>query len=225
MKVMLLAAGRGERMGELTEHTPKPLLPVAGKPLLWHHLTRLEQAGFRDVVINTSYLGEQIRQYVGDGSDWGLSVQCTHEPERLETAGGILNALPLLGEDPFLVVNGDIWSDYPLKTIKPEIAGLAHLVLVDNPSHNPGGDFSYNEQGQVSARADMSEGVPLTFSGVSVLSPALFDGCEPGKTPLAPLLRAAMDKGVVTGEHYSGTWIDVGTPERLQQVATLLSSA
>ncbi|MDX1692612.1 MAG: nucleotidyltransferase family protein [Ketobacteraceae bacterium] len=225
MKVMLLAAGRGERMGALTETCPKPLLEVAGKPLLSHHLERLGAAGFTDVVINTSYLGDQIREYVGDGSRWQLRVQCTHEPERLETAGGIINALPLLGSAPFLVVNSDVWTDYPLENLKQDITGLAHLVLVDNPPHNPGGDFALEAaSGKVRDPDDQAAGTSdsLTFSGLSVLSPRLFAGAEPGRRALAPVLKQAMAKGRVTGEHYQGQWVDVGTPERLEAVATLI---
>ncbi len=222
---MLLAAGRGERMGELTLKTPKPLLPVHGKPLLWHHLNRLSHAGFKEVVINTSYLGEQIQNYVGDGARWNLQVKCTCEPERLETAGGILNALPLLGKQPFLVINGDVWTDYPIEQIPRSIPGLAHLILVDNPLHHPEGDFAFSGNEGVTTGKVLPEGKnKLTFSGLSVLSPDLFNTCKPGPQPLAPLLRSAMNKSLVTGEHYQGVWIDVGTPERLQQVAPLVKA-
>ena len=219
MKAMILAAGRGERMGALTATTPKPLLEVAGKPLLAHHIERLRAAGVTEIVINTSYLGAQIRDYVGSGDKWQLKIVCTSEPERLETAGGIINALPLLGADPFLVVNGDIWLDFPLTQLPGSLSGLAHLVLVDNPPHHPEGDFGFD-----AATGKLKEESPirLTFSGLSVLSPLLFADCHPGKQPLAPLLRQAIACGKVTGEHYRGRWIDVGTPERLQQVATLI---
>ena len=232
MKAMVLAAGRGERMGDLTLNKPKPLLEIAGKPLLAHHLERLKAAGFTEIVINTSYLGEQICQFVGDGSPWGLSITCTLEEQRLETAGGIFNALPLLGSDPFLVINGDVWIDYPLAQLQRSMAGfqpcgqtlgrmsepVAHLVMVDNPAHNPQGDFVLQED-WVTAEGEHK----LTFSGLSVISPALFEFCKPGRAPLAPLLRDYMSRQRVTGEYYSGNWIDVGTPHRLQQLAELLS--
>ena len=233
MKAMVLAAGRGERMGELTLKRPKPLIEVAGKPLLQHHLERLKVAGFTEIVINTSYLGNQIQEFVGDGSQWGLTISCTYEEARLETAGGILNALPLLGTDPFLVINGDIWIDYPLQQLRrplSELSGcgklaapgndpMAHLILVDNPSHHPEGDFALQD-GLVNVEGDCK----LTFSGLSVLSPTLFAASEPGRAPLAPLLRGYMATHRVTGEHFNGTWIDVGTPLRLQQLADQLSS-
>ena len=228
MKAMVLAAGRGERMGELTLRKPKPLLELAGKPLLWHHLKRLQQIGIDDVVVNTSYLGEQIRAYIESNSNvgdfCGLNITCTIEPERLETAGGILNALSLLGNEPFMVVNSDVWTDFPLSTLIKPYAGLAHLVLVDNPAHHSQGDFLLDDDGKI--RADAKDGeAKLTFSGVSVMSPELFVGLAKGKAPLAPLLKQAMAKQQVTGEYFAGTWIDVGTPERLQQVSTLISSS
>ena len=227
MKVMLLAAGRGERMGALTEQMPKPLIPVAGKPLLAHQMERLRDAGFEELVVNTAYLGEQIRTFLGDGSQWGVTVCCTEEPQRLETAGGIINALPLLGDDPFLVVNSDVWCDFPLETLQRPLSGLAHLVLVDNPAHNSEGDFTLNvASGRVSDQPQLaasSDDKVLTFSGISLLSPQLFAGVTPGRKPLAPLLRQAMVKGLVSGEYFGGTWIDVGTPDRLAQVATLIS--
>jgi MurNAc alpha-1-phosphate uridylyltransferase len=225
---MLLAAGRGERMGELTDTCPKPLLEVAGKPLLFHHIERLRDAGFRDIVINTAYLGEQIRDAVGDGARWQVSIRCTTEPRRLETAGGIINALPLLGDEPFLVVNSDVWCDYPLQALQKPLHGQAHLVLVTNPDHNPDGDFVLDpETGKVASpgTAGNADVPALTFSGISVLSPSLFAGIAPGKRPLAPLLRETMAAGRVTGEQYEGQWVDVGTPERLAQVATLFNEA
>ena len=219
MKAMILAAGRGERMGSLTEATPKPLLKVAGQPLILTHIQRLEAAGYRDIVINASYLADQIVSYV-DSLVADAAIQVVVEAERLETAGGIFNALPLLGAAPFLVVNSDVWTDFPLAALQPQPGKLAHLVLVDNPGHNPDGDF-YLSQGLVTAEApaihqEAAQG-RLTFSGISVLTPELFQGQTPGRFPLAPLLRDAMAKGLVSAQHYQGAWLDVGTPERLAE--------
>lgn len=211
MKAMILAAGRGERMRPLTDHTPKPLLPAGGKRLIEYHLEALAAAGFREVVINLAHLGEQIRDHLGDGSRYGLAIAYSQEPEgALETGGGIFNALPLLGDDPFLVVNGDVWSDYPFEKLN-EPKGLAHLALIDNPAHNPDGDFALAE-----GRVESEGAGKLTFSGIGLYRPALFAGCEPGAFPLAPLLRTAMAKGEVSGEHFTGRWLDIGTPERLE---------
>ena len=220
MKAMILAAGRGERMRPLTDHTPKPLLPVAGQPLIVHHLQALRAAGVREVVINTGHLGGQLPRVLGDGRAWGLRIAYSAEPPTaLETGGGIFQALPLLGTGPFLVVNGDVWSDYPLaRLVDLKPAGLAHLVLVDNPSHHPAGDFALTEDGVVTAE----HGRRLTFSGLSVLQPALFAGCEPGRFPLAPLLRQAMAEQQVSGEYYAGRWYDIGTPQRLSDLEHLL---
>jgi MurNAc alpha-1-phosphate uridylyltransferase len=218
MKVMLLAAGRGERMGALTETTPKPLLPVAGKPLLQHHIERLAAAGFSGIVINTAYLGEQIAAFIGDGRRFGIPVHISAEQARLETGGGILHALGLLGEQPFAVVNSDVWTDFPLQTLPRQIDDLAHLVLVPNPPHNVKGDFGLNGNRCVSEGGHER----LTFSGISVLRPELFAGAKAGKFPLAPLLRQAMNAGRVSGERHDGLWIDVGTPDRLRAVEHLL---
>lgn len=218
MKVMLLAAGRGERMGPLTDTTPKPLLPVAGKPLLQHHIERLAAAGFSDIVINTAYLGEQIAAFVGDGQRFGVPVHISAEGERLETGGGIFNALALLGDEPFAVVNSDVWTDFPLQSLPRTLNGLAHLVLVPNPPHNEKGDFLL----QGNQCVGEGDGRRLTFSGISVLSPALFAGAQAGRFPLAPLLRQAIVQGQVSGECHDGIWIDVGTPERLRVVEQLM---
>ncbi len=214
MKVMLLAAGRGERMRPLTDSTPKPLLQAGGKALIVHHLEALRQAGFREIVINLGYQGERIGAALGDGGRFGLSITYSWEPEEpLETGGGIFQALSSMGAGPFVVLNSDIWSDYPLARLPRAPAGLAHLVLVDNPPHHLQGDFALCD-GQVG-----DSGQPrLTFSGVSVMRPELFAGCTPGRFPLAPLLRRAMHDGRVSGEHYRGVWQDIGTPERLQQL-------
>ncbi len=212
MRAMILAAGRGERMRPLTDTTPKPLLEVAGRPLIDWQLTRLAEAGAEAVVVNTAWLGEQIEAAVGDGRAWGLRVLYSREPAGgLETGGGIHRALPLLGDAPFWVVNGDVWSDYPLARLPSRPAGLAHLVLVDNPDHNPRGDLVLDGQGRVHAHGAQG----LTFAGIGVFDPALWDGCRPGSFPLAPLLRGAAARGQVHGERWTGIWHDVGTPHRL----------
>lgn len=212
MRAMILAAGRGERMRPLTDHTPKPLLLVGGRALIVHHLEALRAAGIQDLVINTGHLGQQLPAALGDGRNWGVHIAWSPEPpEALETGGGIFQALPLLGPDPFLVVNGDVWSDYPFGRLPTAPAGLAHLVLVDNPPHHPQGDFELAADGQV-----RNDGVvKLTFAGISVLRPELFADCAPGRFPLGPLLRRALATGQVSGEHYQGRWRDIGTPERL----------
>jgi MurNAc alpha-1-phosphate uridylyltransferase len=209
---MILAAGRGERMRPITDRTPKPLLPVAGKPLIVWHLERLARAGYRDIVINHAHLGDQIEALLDDGSAWGVSIRYSEEPPgALETAGGIANAIPLLGDDSFLVVNGDIWCDLDFATL-PKLAGndIAHLVLVPNPSHHPDGDFDLQD-----ARV---RAVPprLTFAGIGLYRPELFAAVERGKpAKLAPLLREAMAADRVSGQTHTGRWVDVGTPERL----------
>lgn len=213
MKAMILAAGRGERMRPLTDHTPKPLLKAGGRALIEYHIDHLVAAGITELVINHAHLGEQIEAALGDGGRYGATIRYSHEVTALETAGGIFNALPLLGDGPFVVVNGDVWSDYPFERLPVSIAGLAHLVLVDNPPQHPGGDFALSGDRVVS---DGSE--KLTFSGISMLSPQLFADCSPGAFPLAPLLRQAMARGLVSGEHYRGRWYDIGTPQRLQQL-------
>ncbi|SFU83479.1 N-acetylmuramate alpha-1-phosphate uridylyltransferase MurU [Halomonas korlensis] len=214
MKAMILAAGLGTRMRPLTDRCPKPLLPVADKPLIVHHLERLAEAGIKEVVINVSYRAEQVVAALGEGSDFGLTIAWSHEAAPLETGGGILNALPLLGEAPFLLVNGDIWCDMALSALDgPSGLGddLAHLVLVDNPPHHPAGDFRLDGEGRVH-----DSGAPrLTFAGLSVIDPALVANQAPGAFALAPLLRHAMAAGRVAGRHYRGDWVDVGTPERL----------
>lgn len=213
MKAMILAAGRGQRMMPLTANTPKPLLRVHDKPLIVWHIERLAKAGFKDIVINHAYLGQQIEQTLGSGEQWGVKIQYSPEQHALETAGGIANALPLLGDAPFLVVNGDVFSDIDYtQTLGAD--ALAHLVMVDNPMQHPNGDFVLQE-GKI-----VADGSPkLTFSGVGIYSPHLFDRVTHGETAkLAPLLKAAMADGLVTGEHFKGVWHDVGTPERLAQI-------
>jgi MurNAc alpha-1-phosphate uridylyltransferase len=213
---MILAAGRGERMRPLTLARPKPLLEAGGAPLIVHHLRALAGAGFEDVVVNLSWLGVQIREALGDGSRHGLRIHYSEEgPEPLETGGGIFRALPLLGAGPFLVLNGDTWSDIPCGDLRERLAArdLAHLVLVPNPAHNPNGDFVL-ESGRIVETA----GERLTFSGVGIYRAQLFEGCRDGIFKLAPLLRAAARDGRVSGEIHAGAWLDIGTPERLAQL-------
>ncbi|AVX25925.1 Nucleotidyl transferase [Pseudomonas syringae pv. atrofaciens] len=220
MKAMILAAGKGERMRPLTLHTPKPLVRVGDVPLIEYHLSALRDAGFHQLVINHAWLGQQIEDYLGDGQRFDLSIRYSPEGLPLETGGGIQRALPLLGLEPFVVINGDIWTDYDFSALRVPLAGLAHLVLVDNPAHHPTGDFSLVD-GQV--RDDDSAGQRLTYSGIAILHPQLFANCEPGAFKLAPLLREAMHKGLVTGEHYRGRWVDVGTHERLAEAEQMLA--
>jgi len=211
MKAMILCAGRGERMRPLTDTTPKPLLQVAGKSLVEYHIENLAQAGITEIVINHAWLGKRIEKALGDGSLWGVTIRYSAEGEALETAGGIIKALPLLGEDPFIVVNGDVWCGYPfekLLALRPE---KAHLVLVRNPEHNPQGDFVLADGGLLSEQGNEK----FTFSGVSVMNPRLFFGLNADKMALAPLLRQAITRKEVSGELYQGEWVDVGTPERL----------
>lgn len=220
MRAMVLAAGRGERMRPLTDTTPKPLLAVGGRPLIDWHLERLAAAGVTEVVINLAWLGERIAAHVGDGSRWGLQVAYSREGERgLETGGGIVRALPLLGEAPFLVVNGDIWCDLDLSPLLAAPRGLAHLVLVPNPPHNPDGDFRL-----AGDRVVASGGEAFTFSGIGVYAPGLFAGCPDGAFRLAPLLRQAVQRGQVTGECHDGGWCDVGTPDRLRALEEALAA-
>ncbi|MDH3354654.1 MAG: nucleotidyltransferase family protein [Chromatiales bacterium] len=217
MRAMILAAGRGERMRPLTNHTPKPLLEVGGHALIEYHLQALKKAGVSDVVINVSHLGAKIEERLGSGSHYGVSIEYSREPMPLETAGGIVNALDLLGPEPFLVINGDIWCDYPLSAIPRQMRGLAHLVLVDNPEHHPLGDF-YLRDGRV-ASDDHDGQQRLTFAGVGLYHPHLFESIveHPATpAPLAPLLIEAMQGGLISGEYYRGEWYDIGTPERLR---------
>ena len=215
MKAMILAAGRGERMRPLTDRTPKPLLEAGGKPLIVWHIERLACAGFRELVINTAYLGERIEARLGNGSSWGVQIAYSRESEgALETGGGIHHALNLLGQEAFAAINSDIWTDYPFARLPKEPEGLAHIVLVDNPPHHPEGDFVL-EAGRLRRRTQTPSLTPLTFSGVGVYRPELFAACAAGRFPLAPLLRARFDQGLIAGEHYCGTWQDIGAPERL----------
>lgn len=217
---MLLAAGRGERMRPLTDSTPKPLLEVGGRALIVHVIEKLRDAGIEELVINHAWLGEQIETALGNGQTLGVNIHYSPEPERaLETAGGIRNALPLLGEQPFIVCNADVWTDYDFSRLPNEPDGLAHLVLVDNPQHHPRGDFVLERR-----RVHDFDGPRLTFSGIGVYRAELFGGEHPRRIALAPLLRAAMRDGQVSGEHFTGRWVDVGNVERLQALREQLAA-
>ncbi len=217
MKAMILAAGFGRRMLPLTERCPKPLLQVGGKPLLEHHILNLKEAGFAELVINAAHLSEKIETFCGDGSRWGVHIQVSIEPEPLETAGGIIEALPLLGNSPFAVVNGDIWCPFPfasLRSVNVRDEG-AYLVLVDNPEHHPKGDFGLKGGLLIDPRGVTQA---LTYSGIGVYHPSLFRGLANGPRPLKPLLDTAIQKELVVGQHWRGAWEDVGTPERLRRL-------
>ncbi len=214
MRAMILAAGRGARMRPLTDHTPKPLLEVGGKPLIVWHIERLALAGISELVINHAYLGQQIENALGDGSQWRVHIQYSAEQSALETAGGITKALPLLGDQPFLVVNGDVFTDIDYAATSLPGGKLAHLVMVDNPQQHAEGDFALQD-GLVKQAADNR----MTFSGIGVYHPDLFKPVKSGETAkLAPLLISAMQQGLVSGQHHTGIWHDIGTPERLAQL-------
>ena len=218
---MILAAGRGERMRPLTDDTPKPMLRVAGKPLLQYHVEALARAGFTELVINHARFGEQLETCFGDGSRYGLSIRYSAEGEQpLETGGGIKQALPLLGDAPFLVVNGDVWTDFPFEQLPDAPAGVAHLVLAPNPAHHRAGDFAL-QAGQVT-----TQGRPLyTFSGIAVYRPELVNEVTAETFSLTPRLRAACEQRQVTGELYQGAWFDIGTPARLAALEDYLTPA
>ena len=216
MKAMILAAGMGNRMRPLTLHTPKPLLEVGGKPLIVWHIEKLQKMGVQEIVINTAWLGEKLADALGDGSQFGVKILWSHEGEGLETAGGIINALPLLGNEPFILVNGDVWTtmDFaPLLNVQLE-NDLAHLVLVENPVQHPQGDFTLAANKAYTFEQARS-GENLTYSGVAVMHPQMFNGLESGKRPLAPLLKQAMQQEKISAQKLQGVWVDVGTPERL----------
>lgn len=233
MKALIFAAGLGERMRPLTDTTPKPLLPVGGKRLVEWHLEKLAACGIEDVVINTSWLAEQFPQALGDGSRWGLRIRYSYEGTTpLETGGGMLHALPLLGDEPFLLVNGDTWTDLDFATLPREPEGLAHLVMVDCPPQATQGDFALDADGHV--RSDGPQ--RLTYAGIGVYRPRLLDGWRehsrdagaddtPPRFRLAPILRAHMGDGRIHGRHHRGRWTDVGTPERLQALDDELRGA
>ncbi len=219
MKAMILAAGRGERLRPLTDHTPKPLLKAGGISLIEHLIHALVAGGITELVVNTAHLGEQVEQALGDGHHLGAEIAYSAEHEALETGGGIFQALPRLGPDPFLVINGDIATDFPFGQLKTQPIDLAHLILVPNPAHHPNGDFGL-EGDRV-----LDQGEPrYTFGGIGVYRPALFEACSPGRFPLAPLLRTAMARGAVSGHLHQGLWMDIGTVERLQAFDTYLAT-
>lgn len=231
MKALIFAAGLGERMRPLTNHTPKPLLPVGGKRLIEWHLEKLAAIGVREVVVNTSWLAEQFPHTLGDGSRWGMSLRYSYEGTTpLETGGGMLHALPLLGDEPFLLVNGDIWTDYDFARLPRQPEGLAHLVMVDRPPQATQGDFALDSEGLVRSDGEHR----LTYSGLGVYRPQLLEGWRertgdagadeaPPRFRLAPILRAHMAQGRITGEHHRGRWTDVGTPERLAALESELT--
>lgn len=215
---MILAAGRGERMRPLTDNLPKPMLEVCGKPLLQHHVEAMARAGYTDLVINHALFGERIETWFTDGTAFGVNIRYSAEGDNpLGTGGGIKRALPLLGDDPFLVVNGDTWTDFPLETLKPASSCQARLVLVPNPAHHPRGDFALQE----SKVTDTGE-PKYTFSGIGVYHPGLFRSVTEPVFALAPVLRQAMENRQVTGELYRGRWFDVGTPARLAEMEDYL---
>lgn len=227
MRVMILAAGRGERMRPLTDHTPKPLLEVGGKPIIVWHIEQLAKAGITELVINHAHLGHMIEETLGDGSRFGAHIRYSPEASALETAGGIANAMPLLGDQPFAVINGDVFCDYDFSRL-PAIAEAllssgddAHLVMVDNPEQHPNGDFLLRDGRLVPA----NDAPKLTFSGIGVYRPELFAHIARGSVaPLGPLLRERIAAGKVSGEHHRGWWVDVGTPQRLAELDSRLRS-
>ena len=222
MYAMILAAGRGERMRPLTDQTPKPLLQAGPHRLIEHHLHALANAGITDVIINVAHLGQQIIDTLGDGSRYGIDIQYSDETGHvLETGGGIYKALPLLRSDPFLVINGDIWTDMDLGLLPQIIEKQAHLVLVENPLHNPEGDFSLQD-GCVSNTEQGRQS--WTFSGTGIYRHSLFNDCEAGRFTLAPLLRSKFERCEVTGEIYNGEWMDIGTVERLSRLSEKLTT-
>ncbi|MCC2597418.1 nucleotidyltransferase family protein [Pusillimonas sp. MFBS29] len=230
MRAMILAAGRGERMRPLTDHTPKPLLKVNGKPLIVWHIERLARAGITELIINHAWLGEQIEQALDDGRQLGARIVYSPEPLPLETAGGIAQALPFFDDAPFLVVNGDVWCDWdPARAIDiaadlKRQARQAWLLMVDNPAHHPAGDFQLCANGLLMHPGTNTEGTALTFAGIGIYLPTLFKDLPPGQpAALAPLLRQAMLRQQVIGSHHPGAWVDVGTPERLAELDQRLS--
>ncbi|MCS5710116.1 N-acetylmuramate alpha-1-phosphate uridylyltransferase MurU [Candidatus Berkiella aquae] len=220
MRAMILAAGRGNRLRPLTDHCPKPLVSVANKPLIVYHIENLALAGFKEIVINLFHLGEKIEQYLGNGAAWGVSIAYSHEPALLEVGGGICYALDLLGSQPFAIVNGDIWTDYPFAKLPHQPKGHAHLVLVDNPLHHLEGDFAIQANGALSRETRGT----LTYSGIAVLHPALFANDTPGDIfRLSVVLDQAILAKQLYGEYYNGSWTDVGTIERLQSLENALA--
>lgn len=230
MRAMILAAGRGERMRPLTDTTPKPLLIAGGKPLIVWHIERLVRAGITELIINHAWLGMQIERALRDGQQYGAAITYSAEPQALETAGGIAKALDFFDGQPFLVINSDTWCDWDpsdAKRLGQRLScenRLAWLLLVDNPNHHPEGDFLLNTAGLVADRAGSEEGTPLTFAGIGIYQPALFQNLNKNRpAPLAPLLRRAMSNKCVIGAHHGGKWMDIGTPERLVVLDQALS--
>ena len=220
MRAMILAAGSGERLRPLTDSLPKPLVEINGKTLIEYHLEALSNAGFGEVVINQGHLGHMLPAALGDGSRWGLDILWSDEqPDALETGGGIFKALPMLGLSPFLVINGDIRTDYPLARLRAVKCDWAHLVMVDNPAHNPKGDFALQ-----AARIRRDGAKKFTYSGIAVYDPRLFSECQGGAFSVVPLLLSAMENQLVTGELFRGTWGDIGTPKRLESIRNEHSS-
>jgi MurNAc alpha-1-phosphate uridylyltransferase len=218
MKCMLLAAGLGERLRPITEKIPKPLVEIAGKPLIEYHLEKLKSAGFNKVVINLSHLGEMIKKHLGDGSRFDLRIEYSSEETPLETAGGIIHALPLLGNNPFLVINADTWCDHTLSFASLSRDKLAHLVLVDNPAHNADGDFAYEFRKIYNTGKNL-----LTFSGMGIYDPKFFKDFAAEKLALAPILRGAIDEELVSAEYFTGKWFDIGTQKRLAEAESYVS--
>ncbi len=219
MFAMILAAGRGERMRPLTDKVPKALLEIAGKALIIYHIEALVSAGTEKIIINTGHLGGQIQDRLGTGEYFGIQIHYSDEgDEPLETAGGIINALPLLGDDPFIVSNADIYTDFDYQSLPRQLDSNAHLVLVNNPSHNPQGDFAF-DKGRV-----LEEGTrKLTYSGIGVYRPSFFESCNPGRSPLGPLLHQSAQAIGLSGQYFKGYWSDVGTPERLEEVNNIFA--
>lgn len=210
---MILAAGRGERMRPISDHIAKPLLPVAGKPLIVHQLLKLSAFGIKDIVINLSYQAEQIKKFLGSGEDYGVKIHYSIEPVALETGGGIYQALPLLGQEPFIVISSDIYTDFPLQNFSKKLDGLAHLLLVKNPSYHPRGDFNL-ENGKINLQGEKQ----FTFASMGVYHPDLFKDCQPGGFRLTEVLFPAIERGEVTGEVYRGQWANIGSIEEWQKL-------
>ena len=219
MKAMILAAGLGNRMRPLTLYKPKPLLEVGGKPLIVWHIEKLKKIGVTEIIINSAWLADVLIGALGDGSQFGVTIRWTREAEGLETAGGIINALPLLGTEPFILVNGDVWTTFDFSSLLNVNLGadLAHLVYVTNPAQHPKGDFILSD-GRSYTFEQEQQGEALTYSGVAVINPKMFDGLDAGKRPLAPLLKDAMLDGKISAEKMQAAWVDVGTPERLSDL-------
>ena len=219
MRAMILAAGRGERMRPLTDTTPKPMLTVAGKPLVQWHVEALAAAGIQEIVINLAWLGEQIRDHLADGRRWDVNIEYSLEAQALETGGGVFQALPLLGEEPFVLLSADVWTDYPLTRLRtlPSAQDMAHFVLVPNPDFHPRGDFAL-QAGRIG-----TEGERLTYGNVGVFRPAFFAGCQPGRFALAPLMHRWVERGQVSGECHRGAWHNLGTPAQLRALNQTLT--